>query len=306
MKYDFQYQSGALSFEPDFGRVIVATDGGFERGYAAGYTEGETTGYTKGQAEGYEAGHDAGYSEGEQTAQAANAVILADCNAVLPTKGASTAETLEQVPHRIGEIDAESGLVWEYVVSMGNVFFGVVFPKDYELVLSVPNMGDSWTYACYNTTNLKRVVISGNNGNSLMTLTYAFRDAHELEEIDLSNYGTTGYVKVSNTKGAFQNCQSLQRIACVLDLSQMTDPLNMFSGCTSLVHVRFKPLTISSSLDFSTSPNLSADSTQSIVDGFADMTGQTAITLTVHKTVGEKMTPTQKATLSAKNVTLAY
>lgn len=53
-------------------------------------------------------------------------------------------------------------------------------------------------------------------------------------------------------------------------------------------------------------PSASAETIQSFVDGLADMTGQTAPTLTVHKNIGEKLTEEQKATITAKNWILAY
>lgn len=63
---------------------------------------------------------------------------------------------------------------------------------------------------------------------------------------------------------------------------------------------------ITKSINFSRCPNLTAESVQSIIDHLADLTGQTAQTLTFHATVGEKLTDEQKATVTARNWTLVY
>ena len=45
---------------------------------------------------------------------------------------------------------------------------------------------------------------------------------------------------------------------------------------------------------------------QSIIDGLKDLTGAESQTLTFHSAVGNKLTDTQKATITAKNWTLVY
>ena len=54
------------------------------------------------------------------------------------------------------------------------------------------------------------------------------------------------------------------------------------------------------------SSGLDTDTTQSIIDGLADLTGGETQTLTFHATVGGKLTDEQKAIITAKNWTLAY
>ena len=51
---------------------------------------------------------------------------------------------------------------------------------------------------------------------------------------------------------------------------------------------------------------LSDETIQSIIDGLADLTEQTTQTITFYATVGAKLTDEQKATITAKNWTLAY
>ena len=64
--------------------------------------------------------------------------------------------------------------------------------------------------------------------------------------------------------------------------------------------------TVTKSINLSRCEKLTAASIQSIIDYLADLTGQTAQTLTFHATVGGKLTTEQKTTISAKNWTLAY
>lgn len=69
----------------------------------------------------------------------------------------------------------------------------------------------------------------------------------------------------------------------------------------NIEEIRFVKESIKQSISFDNCANLSDLSRQSIIDGLADLTGQTEQTLTVHKTVGEKLTDEQKATITAKN-----
>ena len=79
-----------------------------------------------------------------------------------------------------------------------------------------------------------------------------------------------------------------------------------FYVCNSLEEVRFVPGTIPVSIGFGTSQKLSTESVQSIIDGLADLTGQTAQSLTFSKSTGQRLTDEQKAAITAKNWTLVY
>lgn len=81
---------------------------------------------------------------------------------------------------------------------------------------------------------------------------------------------------------------------------------NLFASCAEVQEVRFVENSIKHNINFSSCPKLSDESIQSIIDGLADLTGGTAQTLTLHATVGGKLTDEQKATITAKNWTLVY
>ena len=91
-----------------------------------------------------------------------------------------------------------------------------------------------------------------------------------------------------------------------MDISSATKVTSMFGNCSGLVRVSFVPACIKLSISFAQSSKLDDASIQSIIDGLADLTGAIAQTLTLHATVGAKLTDAQKATATAKNWTLVY
>jgi hypothetical protein len=103
---------------------------------------------------------------------------------------------------------------------------------------------------------------------------------------------------------AFSGCTDLHTIRKLVvhdSLSYNTT----FGGCRALVNISFEGV-IGKNISFSVSSLLSDTSIQSIIDHLKDLTGATAQTLTFHATVGGKLTPEQKAAITAKNWTLVY
>ena len=127
---------------------------------------------------------------------------------------------------------------------------------------------------------LRHITLNVNTQNSTR-FDYAFYNNRALETIDGTPLDFSSVVNVNYINGCF-------------------------TGCGALKEVRFVANSIKVKMSFANSPDLSAETTQSIIDGLADLTGGTAQTLTVHKTVGEKLTDEQKATITAKNWTLVY
>jgi hypothetical protein len=78
-----------------------------------------------------------------------------------------------------------------------------------------------------------------------------------------------------------------------------------FSYCDALRELRVVPLSVRQPMYFSYSPNLSDETIQSIINGLADLTGQTAKTLTLHANAKAKLTEEQLATITNKNWNLA-
>lgn len=255
-----------------------------------------------------------------------NDEILEDCNEALVSKGVETAETLEQVPQRIGEIQsysdgyddgledgkqAEHDSFWDAFQDNGNrVNYGSCF------------MGAYW-----NNTNFRPkydIVPSSHGVSSLFESCGYVGDLTELCEqqgivIDFSNgvefsrtfYGTKftriGVIdarKATRFYYVFCYSNSLKTIDKLIS-AETTPFTQAFMGLTALEEIRFDG-TIGVSLSINESPLLSLDSVQSIIDHLKDCTGATAQTLTLHAEVGAKLTETQKATITAKNWTLVY
>lgn len=107
--------------------------------------------------------------------------------------------------------------------------------------------------------------------------------------------------KSTTFKMAFYWRVTLENINCELDFSSAKDVGSMFAYSSALKEVRFKPNTLALSMSFLQSPNLSADSIQSIIDGLADLTGGTVQTISWHTSVVEKLTDEQYETIFNKN-----
>ena len=159
--------------------------------------------------------------------------------------------------------------------------------------------------ATYKNNTLEHLTINANNISnmaSMLQCAYATRD-EKLKHLTLnfSTKNSTSHVT------AFAFLQSLEIIdGEPLDFSSTTNVNNIFNGCTMLTTVRFAKETLSKSINLSSCVSLYDDSVQSIIDGLADLTGSTTQTLTLSGTTAAYLTDTQKATITAKNWTLAY
>lgn len=88
-------------------------------------------------------------------------------------------------------------------------------------------------------------------------------------------------------------------------LREETDYSDTFAGTLYLENLSING-TISKAIKLKDSSLLSDESIQSVINALKDLTGATAQTLTLHATVGAKLTDAQKATITAKNWTLVY
>ena len=275
-----------------FPALKLPLSGGYEEGYADGRTDG--------------------YTEGEQAARAEavahNAAILTDCNAVLPDKGVEPADTLAQVPQRIEEIQsysdgydvgledgkqAEYDRFWDTLQERGK-------RKTYNHAFYAPSTTYATVQPWWNddTFRPKYPIIcrAGNGGDYMLTFSMVTRISVRIEV----------YRYDSQTEKLLYNNPYLETVEELWVQDGCTFN-NWFTNDVALKNITFADgSVIASSISFADSPDLTDASTQSIVNAFADRSGKPAITLTVHKKVGERMPAAQKAALAAKNVTLAY
>lgn len=89
-----------------------------------------------------------------------------------------------------------------------------------------------------------------------------------------------------------------------LNFSSATAIGSAFNSCISLREMRIAPNTIKVICNLSACSSFSDETIQSVIDGLA--TVETTQLLQLHSTVGNKLTDTQKATITAKNWTLVY
>lgn len=166
------------------------------------------------------------------------------------------------------------------------------FALNYKVENLINNQVESLTINCPNVIKMMASMLSCDNynlDNVLKTLTL--------------NFDTS---QVTNFSKSFMNLQALQIInGNPLNFSSATDVGNTFGACKSLKEVRLVSGSLSRSISFIQSPLLSDASIQSIIDGLADLTGQTAQTITFHADVKAKLTTEQIATITSKNWTLA-
>lgn len=116
-------------------------------------------------------------------------------------------------------------------------------------------------------------------------------------DIDISN--------ANNVTGLFQSCERLITIRKLIVSETTPFVPSSFSGCKNLANITIEG-TIGVSVSFASSPALTGDSVDSIINALKDLTEQTAQTLTVNTTVFDNMTQAQKDAIRDKNWTLAY
>ena len=111
------------------------------------------------------------------------------------------------------------------------------------------------------------------------------------------------YAPNTNITYAFRDSDI--KIIRFLSVYETTEYTGAFTGCSNLEEIRFGG-TIGQNISFAPCSKLSDASQDDIIEHLKDLTGSTSKTLTVHKTVYDKMVASGKDTLvTAKNWALA-
>ena len=142
-----------------------------------------------------------------------------------------------------------------------------------------------------------------------------FRGCSQLQTLDVSNWNVSG---VTNMNGVFENCPQLQNLdVSNWDVSGVTTMHNMFSECPQLQTLignrtiddvlannisALNGLKVALSLSFTI---LDRASLRALINGLADLTGQTTQTLTIGPTLRAKLTEEDIAITTSKNWTIA-
>ena len=199
---------------------------------------------------------------------------------------------------------AEGRDIWNYVRSISGAFQNNTFPAGTNLGLNVPNLilsvnEGNLNYTFRSTTGLESITLKCTTRGVAMHAHGAFSRCSDLKFLDLSEFNTT----FGPSTDVFYSCSKLEEIRGEIE-NTTTNWTLWFSSCVKLREVRFKANSIKGAFTIAQSPLLSAESVQSIVDGLADMTGETSYKLTLHADVKAKLTEEQLATIAAKNWTM--
>jgi hypothetical protein len=269
---------------------------GYTNGYEIGAKEGAEVGYTKGEQEGYTKGYDKGTHDGEQNA-------LGEFNNNLQGTGIEPAESVEQINEKFEEATQQQ---YDSGIEIGRA------EGKSEAIESLPagyiKVDPTWT----DFTSLcqgRRYSLGENlkysdtaNGTNFTNMFYGWDYTPDGRMLVVPSLDLR---KGTNFSGMFNWSAKIGEIG-EMNISNATNVSSMFNYCFGLERISFVPECIKVSISFAQSNLLNDASIQSIIDGLADLTGKTAQTLTLHATVGGKLTQAQKDAASAKNWTLAY
>ena len=148
------------------------------------------------------------------------------------------------------------------------------------------------------TKNIKTIKMISDDKSISVDLSQFVRQSADLELLDLTEYSRDCKSIFMLMYGAVK----LKTILGALDLTNCTNVTNAFAADNGLLEeVEFVPNTIKISISFAYLRYLSDKSRQSIIDGLADLTGQTAQTVSFHSNVLAKLTDEQFATILSKN-----
>lgn len=199
----------------------------------------------------------------------------------------------------------------KYITKIGNIHFQEKMIQQHAQmifrgIVNLITMGDitfdlaeNLYYCCANNTKLEEMgkVICPN----ALLINYLFMNNSIMKRCG----GIVGSAWV-NAQSTFYGCKELEEIVEPLDFSSCTGAGEMFRMCTKLKEVRFVTESIRVNIGYlDDCKELSPASVQSVIDGLADLTGDTAKILTFHADVKAKLTEEQIIQITSKNWTLA-
>ena len=243
--------------------------------------------------------------------------LTAIADAIRGKTGKSEGLTLAQMATEIAGIEAGGGgdNPLDYANTVTGMFQGQVFDVDTICVSFGSKATENLQSGALNKTlyrarGVKSIELcyEGNgNSSSLNAFASILSLDDTLERIVFS--GSLSVLKTVDCYRAFYNRAGLREIVGELNMTNSSSTSyvsDMFFRCEALETVRFTAGSIKVPISFAHSYNLTDATIQNIIDALADKTGGTAQTLTLHATVGAKLTDAQKSAASAKNWTISY
>lgn len=243
----------------------------------------------------YDEGYADGYEEGKADTEV-RAIALVNEGLTLSDLAVAGVNSLEEIPEKVDEVylyGTEEGYESGKKSAIENL------PGGY--VKIDPAWKDLTFFAAYGRSSMLNTLKYGDTANVTNFQSFCANWGPN----DLTVVPSFDYSKGTNFSGMFNWGGYIEEIG-EMNIPNATNVTNMFNYCLELKRITFVPGCIKISISFSGSNLLDDVSIQSIIDGLADLTGKTAQTLTLHATVGGKLTQAQKDAASAKNWTLAY
>jgi len=176
------------------------------------------------------------------------------------------------------------------------VFNNITFPENTELVLRFKKYSGNGSLFM-KTQNLKSVKIVSEEEPTVTSFSQLIRESTDIEVLDLSECMS----KIKDVSYMAMDCKKLKSILGAFDFSNCTSCALWLHICTALEDISFVPNTIKISIQFSFCDKLTAKSIQSIIDGLADLTGQTSQKITWNNSIIAKLTAEQATQIYLKN-----
>ena len=194
------------------------------------------------------------------------------------------------------------------VTDMGGMFNGCNRLTSLDVTHFDTSSVTSMVFMFYNCQMLKALDVTNFNTSSVTRMDRMFYECRSLTTLDLTKFNTSA---VTDMESMFYLCKNLKTLDLSnFDMSAITNALNMFFYCTSLTSIigthtleEVQAGTVKAmrglkvNISFSDSPNLERASILALFYGLADLTGQTAQTVTLHATA--------KARLTAEDIKIA-
>ena len=173
-----------------------------------------------------------------------------------------------------GEFEAgKQSAPTRYCENLTNVFYGAIFPKEYNFELRVEKVVPLYM-AFRDAKNLKTLKIVANDivGDEKYDFGYFAMSCRDLETIDFTQYNA----RPSSLDYAFFNDTKLKNILGVFDCTECIRFSNTFLYCAGLEEIRFVENTIKEVISFESCKKLTKASITSVINGLFDtVTGKT-------------------------------
>jgi hypothetical protein len=189
------------------------------------------------------------------------------------------------------------GNILYYALALNTTFGWAKFPENYNMVLRIKKL-TSMGAAFRNAINLKSIKIITEDKETSLSLNQVLRENSSTETLDLTECSR----RISNIEYAFYQATALKYIYGAFDLSGVTTTANYDFFANTLEEVEFVPNTIFKSIRF-TSTKLTQASVNSIVNGLADLTGQTSQKIQLPSNILLMLSVEQLESITAKNWT---